>query len=190
MPEPITSLVAQSGLVAGGQVFSDALRVSVLPARAIVRLQLGARSQKTVNSLKIAGRPMPIAANSWSGDDPVICRIAPDTWLLMSALHDAPEIIPAVRTGCGRRSFAVTDVSDSLVTLWIEGSDTQALLARGCGLDLSLGAFGLQACARTRLAQLPVVIRRATPDRFECVVERASAQWLYDWLTDAAAGLR
>ena len=67
MPEPITSLVAQSGLLAGGQVFSDALRVSVLPPRAIVRLQLGARSQKTVDTLKIAGRPMPIARTPGAG---------------------------------------------------------------------------------------------------------------------------
>jgi sarcosine oxidase, subunit gamma len=190
MPEPITSLVAQSALAAGGSVFSDALRISVLPARAIVRLQLGARSQKTANTLKIAGRPMPVAVNAWSGDDPVVCRIAPDTWLLSSALHEASEILPAVRAGCGRRSYAATDVSDSLVTLWIEGPDAQALLARGCGLDLSVGAFGPQACARTRLAQLPVVIRRATPDRFECVADRASAQWLHDWLMDAAEGLR
>ena len=44
----------QSSLVACGQVFSDALRLSVMPGRAIVRLQLGARSQKTVSSLKVA----------------------------------------------------------------------------------------------------------------------------------------
>jgi sarcosine oxidase subunit gamma len=132
---------------------------------------------------------LPVAVNSWSGDDPVICRIAPDAWLLSSALHEASEIMPAVRTGCGRRSYAVTDVSDSLVTLWIEGTDAQALLARGCGLELSIGAFGQQACTRTRLAQLPVVIRRATPDRFECLVDRAAAQWFYEWLLDAAAGI-
>ena len=189
MPEPIASLMAQSSLIAGGQVFSDALRLSVMPGRAIVRLQLGARSQKTVNSLKVAGRPLPAAVNTWSGDDPVIWRIAPDTWLLMSALHEAAEIIPAVRTGCGRRSYAVTDVSDSLVTLWIEGTAAQALLARGCGLELSVSAFGAQACTRTRLAQLPVILRRATPERFECVVDRSAAQWLYDWFVDAAAGL-
>ncbi len=189
MPEQVTSLVPQSGLLAGGRVFSDALRISVLPARAIVRLQLGARSQKSVNALKVAGRPMPVVANTWSGDDPVICRLAPDTWLLSSALHEAAEIIPAVRTGCGRRSYAVTDVSDSLVTLWIEGTQAPALLARGCGLELSVTAFGNQACTRTRLAQLPVVLRRATPERFECMVDRSVAQWLYDWLVDAAAGL-
>ena len=189
MPEPIASLVAQSALVAGGQVFSDALRLSVMPGRAIVRLQLGARSQKTASSLKVAGRPLPVAPNTWSGDDPVIWRIAPDTWLLSSALHEASEILPAVRTGCGRRSYAVTDVSDSLVTIWIEGAQAPALLARGCGLDLSAGAFGSQACTRTRLAQLPVLLRRAQPERLECIVDRAPAHWLYDWLLDAAAGL-
>ena len=189
MPEQVSTLMPQSSLLAGGQVFSDALRISVLPARAIVRLQLGARSQKTVNALKVASRPMPVTMNTWSGDDPVICRIAPDTWLLMSALHEAAEIIPAVRTGCGRRSYAVTDVSDSLVTLWIEGTAAQALLARGCGLELSVSAFGAQACTRTRLAQLPVLLRRATPERFECVVDRSAAQWLYDWFVDVAGGL-
>jgi heterotetrameric sarcosine oxidase gamma subunit len=189
MPEQVSTLMPQSSLLAGGQVFSDALRISVLPARAIVRLQLGARSQKTVNALKVAGRPMPVTMNTWSGDDPVICRVAPDTWLLMSALHEAAEIIPAVRTGCGRRSYAVTDVSDSLVTLWIEGTAAQALLARGCGLELSVSAFGAQACTRTRLSQLPVILRRATPERFECVVDRSAAQWLYDWFVDAAGGL-
>ena len=188
MPEPIASLVSQSSLIAGGQVFSDTLRLSVMPGRAIVRLQLGARSQKTVNSLKVAGRPLPAAVNTWNGDDPVIWRIAPDTWLLSSALHEAAEILPAVRSGCGRRSYAVTDLSDSLVTIWIEGAQAPALLARGCGLDFSALAFGNQACTRTRLAQLPVMLRRAQPERLECIVDRAPAQWLYDWLLDAAAG--
>ncbi|HEU4517034.1 MAG TPA: sarcosine oxidase subunit gamma family protein [Steroidobacteraceae bacterium] len=189
MPELIASLVAQSSLIAGGQVFSDSLRLSVMPGRAILRLQLGARSQKTVNSLKVAGRPLPVAANTWSGDDPVIWRIAPDSWLLSSALHEAAEIMPAVRTGCGRRSYAVTDLSDSLVTIWIEGAQAPALLARGCGLDLSTRAFGNQACTRTRLAQLPVLLRRAQPERLECIVDRAPASWLYEWLLDAAQGL-
>jgi sarcosine oxidase subunit gamma len=189
MPEPISSLVAQSSLAAGGRVYSDALRLSILPMRAAVRLQLGARSQKTAASLKVAGRPVPVAMNTWSGDDPVICRIAPDTWLLLSALHEAAEIVPAVRTGCGRRAYAVTDVSDSLVTIWIEGTQAAALLARGCGLDLSVEAFGNVACTRTRLAQLPVILRRVNSERIECVVDRAVAQHLYEWMQDAAEGM-
>jgi heterotetrameric sarcosine oxidase gamma subunit len=189
MPELVASLVAQSSLPPGGRVFSDALRLSVMPPRTVVRLQLGARSQKSAGSLRVAGRPVPVAMNTWSGEDPVIARIAPDTWLFLSALHEAADLLPAIRTGCGRRSFAVTDVSDAFVTLAIDGALAGSLLARGCGLDLSGAAFGPEACTRTRLAQLPVVLRRAAPERFECAVDRAAAAWLYDWMQDAAEGL-
>jgi heterotetrameric sarcosine oxidase gamma subunit len=189
MPEPIASLVAQSSLPAGGRVFSDQLKLSVLPSRTILRLQLGARSQKTVNAMRIAGRTLPVAMNSWSGDDPVFCRIAPDTWLLQSALHPASDLLPAVRAGCGRRSYVVTDVSDAFATIVIEGSLAAALLVRGCGLDLSIESFGHAAVSRTRLAQLPVVLRRVTSEKFECVADRSGAKWLYDWLEDAASVL-
>ena len=189
MPEPISSLVAASGLPAGGRVISDALRFTVLPRRTMLRLQLGARSQKTVASLRVAGRPLPVAMNTWSGEDPVFMRIAPDTWLIESALHEAPDLLTAVRTGCGRRAFAVTDVSDASVTIAVEGTLAAALLARGCGLDVSAETFGQFACARTRLAQLPVVLRRVTSERFECLVDRSAAEWLYGWIEDAVEGL-
>jgi heterotetrameric sarcosine oxidase gamma subunit len=189
MPEPIATLVATSSLPAGGRVISDALRFSILPLRTVLRLQLGTRSQKTMAALRIAGRSLPVAINTWMGDDPVSMRIAPDAWLLESALHEAADLVPAVRAGCGRRSFAVTDVSDALVTIAVEGALATALLARGCGLDFSPGTFGNAACARTRLAQLPVVLRRVTSERFECLVDRSAAQWLYAWMEDAAEGL-
>jgi len=189
MPEPIAILLAKSGLAAGGRVVSDALRFSVLPLRTTLRLQLGARSQKTVASLRVAGRPLPATMNAWSGEDPVFMRIAPDTWLIESALHAAGDLVAAVRAGCGRRAFAVTDVSDAYVTIAVEGTLAAPLLARGCGLDVSAEAFGHSACARTRLAQLPVVLRRVTSERYECLVDRPAAQWLYEWMEDAAAGL-
>ncbi|MBM4218923.1 MAG: hypothetical protein FJ171_04660 [Gammaproteobacteria bacterium] len=189
MPEPIAVLLAKSGLPAGGRVFSDALRFSILPLRTVLRLQFGARSQKTVAALRVAERPLPVAMNTWSGDDPVFMRIAPDTWLIESALHDAPDLVPAVRSGCGRRSYAVTDVSDSVVTIAVEGALAAALLARGCGLDVSAETFGNSACARTRLAQLPVVVRRVNSERFECLVDRSAAQWLYEWMENAAEGI-
>lgn len=189
MREPTTSLVAQSTLPSGGRVFSDTLRLSIPPARVTLRLQVAARSLGTVNAIRIAGRPLSITPNCWTGTDPVISRIAPDTWLFQSALHDAADVLEAVRMGCGRRTFVVMDLTDAFVTITVEGAQSTALLARGCGLDFSMGTFHTSSCTRTRLAQLPVVIRRASFERFECIVDRACAQYLYDWLQDAAAGL-
>lgn len=189
MPEKIATLMPQSSMPAGGRVFSDTLRLTVLPARSVIMLRLAGQAPKGVDTLKIAGRPVPQAMNTWSGEDPVICRIAPDTWLLLSSLHDAPELLDAVRTACGRKSCAITDLSDAYVTLALDGARAAAVLARGCGMDFAPGVFGSDACARTRLAQLPVVVRRATAERFECVVDRSAAQYLFDWMQDAAAGL-
>jgi sarcosine oxidase subunit gamma len=189
MPEKIATLMAQSSMPAGGRVFSDTLRLTVLPARTVIQLRFAGQAPKGIGTLKIAGRPVPQAINTWSGDDPVICRIAPDTWLLFSALHEAPELLDAVRTACGKKSCAITNLSDAYVTLALDGARAAGVLARGCGIDFALNAFGPNACARTRLAQLPVVVRHVTAERFECVVDRSAAQYLFDWMQDAAAGL-
>ena len=126
---------------------------------------------------------------SLTGTDPVISRIAPDTWLFQSALHDAADLLAAVRKDCGRRTFVVIDLSDAYVTIMVEGEQSTAVLARGCGLDLSMSSFNTSSCARTQFAQMPVVIRRASFERFECIVDRSYAQYLYDWLQDVANGL-
>lgn len=189
MPEKVTGLPEQSALPAGGRVLSETLHLAVLPARALVLLKLGARSHRNAGDIRIADRPLPLAVNRWSGDDPVFCRIGPDAWLIASAQHAPADLLDAARAGSGRRSFAATDVSDAHVTLAVEGPRATDLLARGCGLDLSDAAFGQDACARTRFAQLPVVLRRVSHERFELTVDRSAAQWLFDWLQDAAVAV-
>lgn len=189
MAEKIAVLVGQSALPAGGRVLGETLHLSVLPARAVVLLRLGARSQKNAGDIRIAGRPLPLAANSWSGDDPVVCRTAPDAWMIISAQHPAEDLLDAAQSGCKRRSFAAADVSDACVTIAIEGPQATDVLARGCGLDFSARAFGQDVCARTRLAQLAVVLRRVNDERFELLVDRSSAAWLHDWLLDAATAV-
>jgi len=189
MPELVAKLMPQSGMPSGGRVLSDALRLAVLPSRTVIQLRLAAPPPRTIAALKIAGRPVPAAMNTWLGEDPVICRIAPDAWLLLSSLHEAADLIDAVRAACKRKPCAITDLSDACVTVALDGPLAAQVLARGCGINLAPAAFGLDACARTRLAQLPVMLRRLAPERFECVVDRSAAQYLFDWMQDAAAGL-
>lgn len=186
MAEQAATLVAQSALPAGGRVLAETLHLQVLPPRTVIVLKLGARAQKSAGDIRIAGRPLPLAVNTWSGDDPVFCRLGPDTWMLLSAQHGAADLTDAVRLGCKRRSFAATDVSDAWVTFALEGPPAADVLARGCGLDFSEAVFGHGACARTRFAQLPVLLRRVSHERFELLVDRSAASWLHEWLLDAA----
>lgn len=187
MAEKVAALFEQSALPAGGRVLADTLHVAVLPARTVVILKLGSRSQRNAGDIRIAERPLPPATNTWIGDDPVFCRTAPDTWILLSARHQASDLMEAARAGCKRRFAAITDVSDANVTLAIEGPQATDVLARGCGLDLRDTIFGQDGCTRTRLAQLPVMLRRVNTERFELLVDRSAAAWLHDWLLDAAA---
>lgn len=187
MAELISALIPQSAIPSGGKVIDDTFRFAVLPPRTILSLRLSAKALKKAADIRIAGRSLPQTVNSWSGDDPVICRVGPDTWLLISSLHEAVELEDAIRTGCKGSSCAVTDVSDANVTLTLEGPRAAAVLARGCGLDLSTKAFITNACSRTRLAQLPVLLRRTTHERFELVVDRAVARFVFNWVLDAAA---
>jgi len=189
MTDRISALVAQSAMPSGGRVYGDELSLAVLPARTVIVLRLATPTPKVVEAMRVAERPLPQAMNTWSGDDPAFCRIAPDTWLLISSLHEAAELLDAARTACGRKSCAITDLSDAHVTIALDGPRAARLLARGCSLDLSATTFGMNACTRTRLAQLPVMLRRLTTERFECLVDRAATQYLYDWMQDAAAGL-
>jgi len=186
MAEQVAVLVAQSALPAGGRVLADTLHLQVLPPRTVIALKLGARSQKSARDVRIAGRPLPLAVNSWSGDDPVFCRIGPDAWMLLSAQHGSGDLMDAVHMGCKRRSFASTDLSDAWVAIALEGPQAAEVLARGCGLDFSEPVFGHGACTRTRLAQLPVLLRRVSHERFEMLVDRSAAAWLHEWLQDAA----
>jgi len=187
MPEPIRTLIPQSAVPAGGRVYDDVLRLTVLPQRSVVRLQLAAKSQKSLARLRIAGRPVPEAMNTWSGEDPVTCRVAPDTWLVLSSLHDGAALVDAARAACVKRSFAATDLSDANLTIAVEGPRAVEILVRGCGLDIE--SLADDACTHTRFAQLPIVLRRAGADRYELIADRSAAKYLFDWLQDAAAGL-
>ena len=190
MREPTISLVAQSALPSGGRVFSDTLRLSIPPARVTLRLQVAARSLGTVNAIRIAGRPLSITPNCWTGTDPVISRIAPDTWLFQSALHDAADVLEAVRKGCGRRTFVVMDLTDAFVTITVEGAQSTAapcawlrprFLAWAPSTRVHARGRGSRSCRSSFAA-------RASSALNASLIARA-AQYLYDWLQDAAAGL-
>lgn len=160
--------------------------ITRLPPRASVRLQVAVRALPAATA--IGGMTLPDRPNTWSGTDPIVWWVSPDAWLVQST-GEGGGLAALMRADCMRLPCAITDLSDALVTFALEGADAAAVLARGCGIDLRAGSFGMQACARTRLAQLPVLIRKTGSMRFELVVDRSAAQYLQDWLVDAAAGL-
>jgi sarcosine oxidase subunit gamma len=65
------------------------------------------------------------------------------------------------------------DYSDRLAVIEVRGTAARALLSKGCGLDLSDRAFPARYCARTRFAQLAVILECLDDSRFELTVARS-----------------
>jgi sarcosine oxidase subunit gamma len=79
------------------------------------------------------------------------------------------------------------DAGARYVEFEISGHDAGAVLNTGCGLDLRPAAFPEDTCAQTRFDQIPVLLFRSAPERFEIFAERPLAPHLWRWLCRAAA---
>jgi heterotetrameric sarcosine oxidase gamma subunit len=112
--------------------------------------------------------------------------LGPDEWLIMSQDYTAAAV--RLRLGSEAQDLVMVDMTDGLAGLSIQGSAARDMLSQGCGLDFHPDVFPADSCARTRFAQIPVVIQRlAESNRFELYCGRSYLQYLRAWLTDASA---
>jgi sarcosine oxidase, subunit gamma len=158
-------------------------------ARTRIRVQAYAADAKRMASIPaLGGRPLPPSIGETAqGSARALC-LGPTDWLLVSREVTAADLSAQLRAAAGETEFAIVDVSDGLVSLDVSGAGSRMLLAKGCGLDLHPRSFPPGRCARTRLADLPVVVDcLAEAGHFELHVSRSYSAYLLSWLTDAAA---
>ena len=132
---------------------------------------------------RVLGTALPQEANTWvTGRDCSVLWLGPDEWLLTA--DDARR--EALLTDLGR--FQVVDVSASRAVIEIDGADARAVLAKGCSLDLRRAAFRAPQCAQSLMARTQLLLQ-ALDERpaFLLFVRNSFAQYLADWLLDAAA---
>lgn len=179
------ALAATPALATGETPVAEGTVLRVLPPRALVRLQLPRRAIAAAGTLRIGDTPLPTTPGRCAGDDPALLWLAPDGWLLISDHHDGAALAGEARRACGERTVAAVDVSDALVGFELAGARVRELLSRGTGLELSDETLAPGRCARTRLAQLAVIVRPRAAERVELIVDRGPAAWLRDWFIDA-----
>jgi len=80
----------------------------------------------------------------------------------------------------------VTVLSASRVRIRITGPKARDVLAQGIALDLHPAAFQLGRSAQTGLHHTGVFLERVGDDSYEIYVQRTYAEWIWDWLIDAA----
>src|SRR4051812_10040922 len=124
----------------------DALQVTRVAGRAAVRLK----------SWQPGAATFTVAPDS---EEPFrVLQLGPGEWLAISDAFDGTKLQQQLERSLRERGMAVVDLSQGLAVLRVAGPAAREVLSKGCGLDMHSRSFPAGHCARTRFAQLPVII--------------------------------
>src|SRR5579862_108942 len=164
------------------------LDVTPLVLRAIFRVKTWLPEYVRGDSpVALGGRELPsVVGTVLPGSERVLCT-GPGEGLILSRTRDASELQSLIGADLGRFGLAAINLTDGLSGFEVAGSDAREWLAKSCGLDLHPRAFPAGHCARTRFAQVPVVVDCLDVHRFGLHWARSYSQYLQDWIGDQAA---
>jgi sarcosine oxidase subunit gamma len=169
----------------------ERIRLAEAPFLTQLTLRVAPESAATRAMVGVIGAPLPTAPNTTciSGDIEVLW-MGPDEWLVV-APAGADGLLEALEQAVGAGHATVVDVSDQRTAIDVAGADARELLLKGCALDLHPRSVGVGRCAQTLLARAHVVLVQRTEEPAYRVFVRASfAEYLAEWLLDAAAEYR
>ena len=119
-------------------------------------------------------------------DGEVAVWLGPTEWLLYREGVTGHAFFDDVVSRAGDNAY-VMDATSQRTRLVLGGPRARTILAHGCAVDLSDNAFPPDRAISTLFAQTGVVIHRNQPDDSYTLFVRSSfADYLADWLVDAA----
>ncbi|MEO8292903.1 MAG: sarcosine oxidase subunit gamma family protein [Actinomycetota bacterium] len=132
--------------------------------------------------------PLPLQPNTvWEDGPRAALWLGPDEWLILGPPGHGSRIVAELESALANAVHSAVDVSANRAALEISGPGAKELLSKGCSLDLDRrGGWIAGRCAQTLLARVPVILHeraRATG----LLVRPSFAEYLVDWLIDAAA---
>jgi sarcosine oxidase subunit gamma len=137
-----------------------------------------------------AGRapyPLPLEPNTaWEDGPRAALWLGPDEWLILGRPGDGAAIVSELREALAGVHHSVVEVGANRVALEISGPRSKEVLSKGCSLDLEVrGGWTAGRCAQTLLARVPVILQERA-DTTGILVRPSFADYLVDWLVDAA----
>lgn len=143
----------------------------------------------SAGAMSVIGCLLPADANTYNGSaERGAIWLGPDEWLLTALDGDSEFLSHALRQALRGVHHSVVDLSASRAVIEISGRDARPVLAKGCALDLHASAFAPLQTAQTLLARSQVVLQcTEAACRFRLYVRNSFANYVAEWLTDAAA---
>ena len=138
--------------------------------------------------LKVLGIEPPTTPNTVAeAGDRRVYWLGPDEWLIVTPPGQQEQLKKDLLQALEGVFCSVVDNSSGLTTLHITGDNAAALLATDCPLDLHPQEFKPGQCAQTRLAKAGMTLSPLSQQPgFEVIIRRSFADYLLQWLQDAA----
>ena len=139
-----------------------------------------------VKAERLLGAPWPeLVRATATGHADILC-IGPSDWLVIAGDPDVMGLLHGLGEAFEGSSFRATNVSHALTRIAIEDRDARVLLSKGTSVDLDPTRFPPGHCARTRFADVPVIVRCVRVSTFELIFASSYDEYLIAWLNDAA----
>ena len=140
------------------------------------------------NILKVTIPTTPQQPFQPEGNNPIVFCTGPNEWLVVLQGEKAKTLRRKLIQGLSL-NYVVTDLSDSLVALELQGDKAEEILSEGCGVD-----FGEQYDAKgtywlTSLFQLPVILHAiVSPNnqRFWVCLDRSNLEYFLQYTESLA----
>jgi methylglutamate dehydrogenase subunit D len=113
-----------------------------------------------------------------------VFKIGPESYWIMTP--DPDELARTSRVVVSPEVGSVTSLSHSRACLFIEGSAAPAILAARIPLDFHPEVFGIDTFGLTGFHHVPVLVQRVAGNRYELLVMRTFALWVWQSLAEAA----
>jgi len=120
-----------------------------------------------------------------SRDDLCIRWISPDEWLLTLPEQDALTTETRLREACPT-FCALVNVSGGQTLFTVSGPSVEQVLMKSIPYDIHPSVFPVGKTVTVPFAQAQCVLRRVSTNRFELIVRRSFADYVWRWLADAS----
>lgn len=143
---------------------------------------LGAPAPETLRTaLGLADTP---TSGGAVGDDTLrLLWTGPDQYLAVSDTLESAALCERLEAAMPQSATAVVDLGQARTVLELQGACAEAVLAKGCPLDLEMMPPG--AATPSVLGHLNVLLHRLADDHFRCYVFRSFGLSCHEWLCQA-----
>lgn len=110
---------------------------------------------------------------------------SPDEWVIMVPGLEAFDYETKFRAEMAGH-YSLVNVSGGQTLVEVSGANVVDMLKKSTPLDFDLSVFPVGKVAGTVFAKAGAVVRRTGEDRFELIIRRSFADYLWLWLQDAS----